>query len=85
MAKVLLWVIVILAVILVMRVVAAQKIRQNQQTRTPQQSRTQTKRGKAEPMVRCEHCGVHLPRSQALMSDGHTWCSLEHAKHGPRK
>lgn len=85
MVKVLLWVIVILAVILVMRVIAAQKLRQNQQNRTPQHNRSQPPKGKAEPMVRCEHCGVHLPRSQALMSDGHTWCSLDHAKHGPRK
>nr|WP_323177986.1 PP0621 family protein [Alcaligenes endophyticus] len=38
----------------------------------------------AEPMVRCAHCGIYLPRSEALMSNHHTWCSLEHAKLGPR-
>jgi uncharacterized protein len=32
----------------------------------------------AEVMVRCTHCGVHLPQSQALPGpDGH-FCSAEH-------
>jgi len=34
-------------------------------------------------MVRCAHCGIHLPRSEALLQGGHTWCSAEHARLGP--
>lgn len=32
-----------------------------------------------EPMVRCAHCGINLPRDQAIRSrDGHYYCSPEH-------
>lgn len=37
----------------------------------------------AESMVQCAHCGIHLPRSEALLSNGQTWCSQEHARLGP--
>lgn len=33
-----------------------------------------------EDMVRCAHCGVHLPRSEAVMSNGEFFCSAEHMK-----
>jgi uncharacterized protein len=36
-------------------------------------------------MVRCAHCGIHMPRSEAVLSDGKTWCSPEHAKLGVRQ
>ncbi len=39
--------------------------------------------GAPEAMVRCAHCGIHLPRSEALLQGGHTWCSPEHARLGP--
>ena len=32
----------------------------------------------AEDMVRCEQCGVHLPRSESLMSGQTFYCSAEH-------
>lgn len=31
-----------------------------------------------EKMVRCAHCGVHLPRRDALLARGETFCSQEH-------
>ncbi|OGS93460.1 MAG: hypothetical protein A2061_07870 [Gallionellales bacterium GWA2_59_43] len=31
-----------------------------------------------EDMVRCAHCGVHLPRSESIQSDGRFYCSKEH-------
>lgn len=37
-----------------------------------------------ESMVRCAHCGIHMPRSEAVLSGGKTWCSSEHAKLGER-
>jgi uncharacterized protein len=32
----------------------------------------------AEDMVKCAHCGVNLPRSEAFMSKGEFYCSREH-------
>lgn len=36
----------------------------------------------AEQMVRCAHCGIHLPRSEAVLSAGETYCGQEHARLG---
>jgi len=36
--------------------------------------------GAAEDMVRCEHCGVHLPRSEGHAGDGKMYCSEEHLR-----
>ena len=33
---------------------------------------------KAEIMVRCEHCGLHLPEHEAISQDKHYFCSTEH-------
>ncbi len=36
-----------------------------------------------EDMVRCTHCGVHLPRSESLTSGGNYFCSEDHLRlHG---
>jgi uncharacterized protein len=32
----------------------------------------------AEDMVRCAHCGVHLPKSEGLLAGGHFFCGVEH-------
>ena len=32
----------------------------------------------AEDMVRCVHCGVHLPMSEAIMARGQYYCSEAH-------
>jgi len=31
-----------------------------------------------EDMVRCEWCGVHLPRSESIVSGGRSYCCIEH-------
>jgi len=36
-----------------------------------------------EDMVRCLHCGVHLPRSESIMEGGKFFCSPEHRKRQP--
>ena len=33
-----------------------------------------------EDMVRCEQCGVHLPRSESLLTRGYYYCSPEHQR-----
>jgi len=35
-----------------------------------------------EPMVPCAHCGVNLPRSEALGDAGRFFCSEEHRRLG---
>jgi len=35
-------------------------------------------------MVRCAHCGVHLPSSEAIQSAGLPYCSPAHRDAGPR-
>ena len=34
----------------------------------------------SENMVRCAHCGVHLPRSESLTTQGSYYCSAEHQR-----
>lgn len=36
-------------------------------------------------LVRCAHCGVHLPRAEARAAEGRDYCSEEHARLGPRR
>jgi len=36
--------------------------------------------GAPEDMVRCERCGVHLPRSESLVAGGKHYCSVEHRR-----
>jgi uncharacterized protein len=33
-----------------------------------------------EDMVRCAKCGVNLPRSEAILSQGKTYCCEEHRR-----
>jgi uncharacterized protein len=35
------------------------------------------------PMVRCAHCGVHVPRAHALPQGEHWYCSQPHLQQGP--
>ncbi|WP_157662743.1 PP0621 family protein [Sulfuriferula sp. AH1] len=41
---------------------------------SPPQSRS------AEDMVRCKHCGVHLPRSEAVGTEAAWFCSEAHQR-----
>jgi uncharacterized protein len=34
-------------------------------------------------MVRCAHCGIHIPRDEAIEHRGETYCSPEHRDAGP--
>ena len=84
MGKLFIWVVIILVVMVVMRIVAARNsTAQRQQTKAPPPAR-RPGQGPVESMVRCAHCGVHLPRSEAILIGGKTWCSNEHARLGER-
>lgn len=77
-AKLLIWVVVIIAALFITRLITHKKtVARTRPGRAPSPKGT-------EQMVRCAHCGIYLPRSEALMSNDHTWCSLDHAKLGPR-
>ena len=40
--------------------------------------------GRGENMVRCAQCGVHLPRSESIVTHGRYYCSAEHQRqHSP--
>jgi len=41
--------------------------------------------GQAGDLVRCAHCGLHLPRAEALAAGGRLYCSAEHARLGSGK
>jgi len=34
-------------------------------------------------MVRCAHCGIHIPENEALVRDGRHYCSEAHRASGP--
>jgi len=35
---------------------------------------------KDEAMVRCDYCGIHVPKSRAIEVDDHTFCSRKHQR-----
>jgi len=47
-----------------------------------QKSATSSNDQRAMPkkMVRCAHCGLHIPEVEAVQSDTKYYCSLEHSK-----
>jgi uncharacterized protein len=40
--------------------------------------------GAPQPMVRCAHCGVHLPKGDALLIGDDAFCSPAHRDAGAR-
>jgi len=50
----------------------------------PAAKRRRRRRPEAAPMVVCAHCGVHLPRPEAVTdARGQTYCSDAHRLAGP--
>ncbi|WP_170948580.1 PP0621 family protein [Bordetella genomosp. 5] len=86
MGKILFWVLVILAVLMIARIAGARAAQRKKPQARPQAASRPSGSKNApvpsEPMVRCAHCGIHLPRSEALLQQGQTWCSAEHARLG---
>jgi uncharacterized protein len=33
-----------------------------------------------DQLVRCAQCGVHMPRGEAIVAQGHPFCSSDHAR-----
>lgn len=49
---------------------------------TPTQ-RAQKPQDGPQPMVRCAHCGVHIPQQHALTQEQNWYCSQAHLEQGP--
>lgn len=43
-------------------------------------AQTKTRGQVGEDMVRCAHCGVHIPKSEGLFIEGKVFCSEAHHK-----
>lgn len=81
MGKVLFWIIVIIGGLLAARLIARHNERSQLNGKEPKQVKKQKGQPQTvESMVRCEHCGIHLPRSEAVLSQGKIWCSQEHVQ-----
>ncbi|MCB5364924.1 hypothetical protein H0484_14345 [Pusillimonas sp. CC-YST705] len=83
MGKILFWLVVIFAALMVARMLTM-KARSAKQPPMAAPKPRPSVSGASESMVRCAHCGIHLPRSEAYMQQGQTWCSSEHARLGAR-
>lgn len=61
--------------------------RQKGSAETPGRSATPPSDAAPVPMLRCTHCGVHLPAAESLPGQGGQFCSASHraeyeARHG---
>lgn len=88
MGKVLVWFVVVIVVMMVARLIAANKAQDKKPAARPGPRPAPSGSRRAPPppgvehMVRCAHCGIHLPRSEAVMLGGHTFCGPDHARLG---
>ncbi|CAB3652130.1 PP0621 family protein [Achromobacter insolitus] len=86
MGKLLFWIVLIILVLFVARLAGRMAAARQAGAQGAKKARTDARGPKPlESMVRCAHCGIHLPRSEALLQNGQTWCSAEHARLGPAK
>ena len=44
----------------------------------PQDKTVAQDKAVAEDMVRCAHCGVHLPKGESILAGGEFFCCVEH-------
>jgi uncharacterized protein len=45
--------------------------------------RKKSEEGGVQDMVVCAHCGIHLPRAEALIEGERSYCSDAHRRLGP--
>jgi uncharacterized protein len=61
---------IVVLVLLVKRILAASKDNRDSSPRIKQ----------GEDMVRCAHCGLHVPANEAIRSGDRAYCSEEHRR-----
>lgn len=75
-----------LVVLILLIVVAAWLVRRAlRRMNAPAEERSAEPGAAADELVRCVHCGLLLPRSEARQSAGAIYCSEEHARLGPTR
>ncbi|HNU10481.1 MAG TPA: PP0621 family protein [Rubrivivax sp.] len=75
----------LLIVLVVGIVLVAMSGRRRRETGDEGRSDRGARRGRAAPMLACAHCGVHLPRDEALLdAAGRAYCSQAHRLAGPQ-
>lgn len=86
MGKAIFWISIFIGALVVTRILARKAAqREASDNQNPPKSTQQAPINHAEKMLQCEHCGVHLPGSEAVTIEGHVWCSREHANQGVRQ
>lgn len=83
MGKTLFWIAVFFGVIFASRLLAIHAAKKRFRDEKAQQPPPNNPLPSSEQMVRCAHCEVFLPRSEALLTQGETFCNESHAKLGP--
>lgn len=86
MGKVLFWVVIFMGGLVITRILARKTVQHAMDTqRAQQQNWPKGEIKDAEKMVRCDHCGLHLPRSEATIAGNQVWCSQDHARLGAKQ
>lgn len=70
----------LLLIVIGFAVWAVMRAYQRSLNKPPEATREQT----VEDMVKCAHCGVNLPRSEAIFSGGEFFCTPEHQQLGKK-
>jgi uncharacterized protein len=83
MGKLLFWIIVVAAVYFGYRLFLVSQRRTERAARQAASKRERDEQG--EPMLRCAHCGVHLPQSEAVVHGGQNFCSIAHRDEAARR
>ena len=83
MGKTLFWIVAFLGGLLATRVLAQLAAKKMYNDSLPKQANT-PRVSETEAMVRCAHCGVHLPESETITKEGVSFCSQAHAYLGAR-
>jgi uncharacterized protein len=83
MGKTLFWIAVFFGVLLASRFLAHHAAKKRSREEQARQTPRNNPLPSSEQMVRCAHCNVFLPHSEAVLSHDETWCSEAHAKLGP--
>jgi uncharacterized protein len=76
MSKIILTLVLVFAVLLVLRLLNPRKPQAPKRKPAPDK---QKDLGSPERMLACAHCGALVPHSQAVLAQGKTYCSSEHA------
>ena len=72
-----------LIVVLVVVVVAWLLLRSGKRA-APPAGKAAPAKAAPQAMLQCSHCGVHLPRGEALVDERGAFCSEAHRLAGPR-